>query len=298
MEQLSLSASRPVLRMQSDERLAALAAAGHERAFEAIVQRYRRSLLRACQRVLTTGGEDAVQEALVSAHRALVRNGPPERLRPWLHRIAVNAAITEATHQPDLLPIEESRLAAEPTDELHARRERLHGTVAAIGMLPLSQRRALVLRELEGRSHEEIARELGLTGGAVRQLIHRARNGVRSAASAITPSPLLASALTQPGGTGPSATELAAAGAGGGLAAKAAVAAVVVGGASGGALIGGADLTPGDRNDGPPVAQAAAGDREPASTGREPSVRGRRGSGRRRWRFSQRYLRIRSWRRP
>ena len=183
----------PLLRLQSDERLRKPRGPRSGAAFEALVARHRAGLVRSCARILPESeAEDAVQQALLSAHQALQRNGAPERFSPWLHRIAVNAALKQLRRVPEELPLDEERTrrgrAAATSQE---RRERLRETIAAVGALPARQQRALVLRELEGRSHEEIARTLGLTPGAVRQLIHRARSGVRSAVSAITPYGLL-----------------------------------------------------------------------------------------------------------
>src|SRR5918992_2192313 len=88
------SASSVLLRTQSDARLVALASAGHDRAFEAIVERYRRPLLRACRRILPEArAEDALQQALVSAWTGLRRGDDVQQLRPWLHRIVHNAAL-------------------------------------------------------------------------------------------------------------------------------------------------------------------------------------------------------------
>lgn len=64
--------------------------------------------------------------------------------------------------------------------------------VTAVGALPERQRDALVLRELEGRSYEEIAVQLGVSDGAVRQLLNRARNTLRASVTAVTPYGLLA----------------------------------------------------------------------------------------------------------
>src|SRR5215211_937244 len=90
------SPSIVLLRTQSDARLVALAREGHERAFEAIVERYRRQLLRACRRVLPEArAEDALQHALVAAWRGLRRGDEVRELRPWLHRIAHNTALNQ-----------------------------------------------------------------------------------------------------------------------------------------------------------------------------------------------------------
>jgi RNA polymerase sigma factor (sigma-70 family) len=254
MEPVAASAARiggvSLLRLQSDEALAWLAARGSDEAFETLVHRYRKSLLRSCRRLLSAdSAEDAVQQALLDAHQALARNGSPERFRPWLHRIAVNAALKIALENGDVapMPVDDERTnGAEGPDVAHERRERLHRTVGAIHALPRRQRRALVLRELEGRSHDEIADELGLTGGAVRQLIHRARNSVRSAASALIP-PAFLLRLLGAGGSAPVVEPLAGGGAGGAAAAKVAVAALVAGGIAGGAALehrGGDRATP------------------------------------------------------
>jgi RNA polymerase sigma factor (sigma-70 family) len=244
VEPIAASAARlggiSLLRLQSDERLAQLAAKGSDDAFEALVRRHRRSLVRASRRILPDdGAEDAVQQALLDAHQALRRNGAPERFEAWLHRIAINSALNVVRKDRDepSIEIDEERVdgVAGPED-VREQRERLRHTVGAISALPARQRRALVLRELEGRSHSEIARELGLSGGAVRQLIHRARDSVRSGASALVP-PALVLRMLAASGSAPPIGDVAAGGGGGAIAAKVAVAALVTGGfASGVAL--------------------------------------------------------------
>jgi RNA polymerase sigma factor (sigma-70 family) len=244
----------PLLRLQSDERLASLAARGAEPAFEALVARHRAGLVRSCARILPESeAEDAVQQALLSAHQALQRNGAPERFSPWLHRIAVNAALKQLRRIPEELPLDEERTdGVEQPPQSQERRERLRETIAAVGALPARQQQALVLRELEGRSHEEIARTLGLTPGAVRQLIHRARSGVRSAVSAITPYGLL---LRLAEGEGQfRLAELFGGGAAGALAGKTVVAAVVTG-----SLAGGIALAPEEKGGGAEAAAAGPG---------------------------------------
>src|SRR6185295_5958186 len=90
------SPSTVLLRTQSDERLVALARAGHERAFEAIVERYRKPLLRACRRILPEArAEDALQHTLVAAWRGLERGDEVRELRPWLYRIARNTSLNQ-----------------------------------------------------------------------------------------------------------------------------------------------------------------------------------------------------------
>ena len=87
-------AGAPLLRAQSDERLVDLVRAGNDAAFEAIVARYRKPLLRYCSRFLgEPRAEDVVQQALVSAYGSLRGSDGEMSLRPWLYRIAHNTAL-------------------------------------------------------------------------------------------------------------------------------------------------------------------------------------------------------------
>src|SRR6478736_3657781 len=92
-----------LLRTQSDERLVALARAGHERAFEAIVERYRRALLREARRYLPEARGDDARE-----------------LRPWLYRIAHNTALNQLRLSGyDYAELREAlRIGPAPQDEI------------------------------------------------------------------------------------------------------------------------------------------------------------------------------------
>src|ERR1700750_1808960 len=165
-------ASSSLLRVQSDERLVELAREGHERAFEAIVERYRPALERYASRLVgPSRGEDAVQQAFVNAHRALTENDPERRieLKPWLYRIVHNSALNalRATRDEQLLGDDAERLGL--SEDVIERRERLREALDAVAALPEKQRDAILLRELEGRSHDEIAVALGMSSGAARQ---------------------------------------------------------------------------------------------------------------------------------
>jgi RNA polymerase sigma factor (sigma-70 family) len=178
-----------VLRTQSDERLVDLVRAGSEPAFEAIVTRYRRALLRYCSRILPEErAEDAVQQTFVRAFDAMRESDAELRLRPWLYRIAHNTALN-ALRDRSLRheQLDESFDGVEQPDQALERSMGLREVLRAVQDLPERQRNAIVLRELEGRSYEQIAAELGVTGGAVRQLLNRARTSVRAAATAVTP---------------------------------------------------------------------------------------------------------------
>ena len=186
-------ARRPVLSTQSDERLVDLVRAGSDPAFEAIVERYRRALMGYVSRLLPPErAEDVVQQAFVNAYDAMQRGDAELNLKPWLYRIAHNTALN-ALRDRGLRhdQLDESIDGVERPDQALERTQGLRDVLVAVQALPNRQRDAIVLRELEGRSYAEIALALGVTDGAVRQLLNRARNSLRAAAAAITPMPLL-----------------------------------------------------------------------------------------------------------
>jgi RNA polymerase sigma factor (sigma-70 family) len=197
-------AGQPVLRSQTDERLVDLVRAGHDAAFEAIVGRYRRPLLRYCGGILSgERAEDAVQQTFVKAYEAMRRDDSPLNLKPWLYRIAHNTALNglrdrSLKHEP----LDPQLDGVERPDQASERRQGIRDVLAAVQELPTRQRDAIVLRELEGRSYEEIAGALGVTGGAVRQLLSRARTSLRAAATALTPIGLLVRIPFAAGDTG------------------------------------------------------------------------------------------------
>ena len=203
-------ARRPVLSTQSDERLVDLVRAGSEPAFETIVERYRRALMRYVSRLLPPErAEDVVQQSFVNAYEAMHRDGAELNLKPWLYRIAHNTALNALRDrglQHDEL--DERIDGVERPDQALERAQGLRDVLVAVQALPDRQRDAIVLRELEGRSYEEIALALGVTDGAVRQLLNRARNSLRAAAAAATPMPLL-TRLASADSTDPVSTRVA-----------------------------------------------------------------------------------------
>lgn len=189
-------ASSAILAMQSDERLVRLVRSGHERAFDAIVDRYRKPLVRYCRRILPESRcEDAVQQAFLNAHTALTTGDDSVQLKPWLFAITRNAALNMLRQNGwnyEEIPLDFDGVRR--PDQVFEQRIQLQQTVAAMNDLPERQRDALVMREFEGRSYDEIALALGANDGAVRQLLNRARVTLRSAASALVPPPLVARA--------------------------------------------------------------------------------------------------------
>ncbi len=263
------SPSTVLLRTQSDERLVALARAGHERAFEAIVERYRKPLLRACRRILPEArAEDALQHTLVAAWRGLERGDEVRELRPWLYRIARNTSLNQLRMSGyDLDELMETLTAADDPEEEVLRRAVVRQTLTAVAALPERQREALLRTAINGQGQEEVARDLGLSSTAMRQLVHRARVSVRAAATAVVPMPVATWLAAGAGGAGTAATL-----------AKAGTLVVLAGGAvSAPALIEHGPPTPRHRSE----AHAAAKPKPRDEAARSPRRDGRRAAHRR-----------------
>lgn len=231
----------PALRTQPDWRLVALVRDGYETAFEEIVRRYGKPLSRYAASIVGGRSEDVLQDAFAKALPALRHNDVEIELRPWLFRIVRNTALNDLRDSPPSAEILAEALAGagNPAEELE-RREELAELIKRLQALPAPQRAAIVMRELEGLGHEEIAAALGLTGGGARQAIYRARQALRDGAGMLIPLPLL-QALLAGGGSGVAETAASAgvsvAGIGGatgaGVALKATAATVLVAGAVG-----------------------------------------------------------------
>ena len=239
---MRLSPSIALLRTQTDARLTALAREGNEAAFTALVERYRRLVLSACRRVLPEArAEDAVQQVFLSAWNALGRGDDVRDVRPWLLRIARNTSLNvlraPGYDYDELAGSLEGGVAPEAEVE---RRDVMRQTLAGLAALPENQREALLRSAVQGAAHADIARDLGLSEGATRQLVLRARSSLRAAVSAVTPLPLLNWIATHAdrGGGGEAAVRLAEAAAGGSAAgasallAKVGTVAVIAGGAA------------------------------------------------------------------
>lgn len=224
----------PALRTQPDRRLVTLVREGYETAFEEIVRRYGKALTRYAAAIVGSRGEDVTQDAFSKALLALRRNDAEIELRPWLFRIVRNTALNDLRDSPPTPELLAEAIAGGDTPaEALERREELTDLMHRLRSLPESQRAAIVMREMEGLSHEEVAAALGVSGGAARQAIHRARQALRNGAGMLVPLPLLKALLA----AGSMGTAEVAAGAGGavgaGVAIKAVTATVLVAGAVG-----------------------------------------------------------------
>jgi RNA polymerase sigma factor (sigma-70 family) len=224
----------PALRTQPDRRLVALVRDGYETAFDEIVRRYGGPLRRYAAAIVGGRSEDVTQDAFSKALLALRRDDAEIELRPWLYRIVRNTALNDLRDRPPSPEALAETLSGgrNPAEELE-RREELAELIRRLQSLPEPQRAAIVMRELEGLGHDEIAAALGLSGGAARQAIYRARQALRDGFGMLLPVPVLKALLA--GSSSPSIEAAAgAAGAGGaGVVLKAATTTVLVAGAIG-----------------------------------------------------------------
>lgn len=180
----------------SDAELLARLRAGDETAYEELVRNETRHLLAVARRLLRNeeDAQDAVQQAFLSAFRALPAFNGQSRLTTWLHRIVTNAALMKLRtrgRQPedsieDLLPrfredghhVEQFSEWALPADARMLRRETRAHVRAAIEALPSSYRTVLLLRDIEEFSTEQTAQALGVNPNTVKIRLHRARQAL------------------------------------------------------------------------------------------------------------------------
>lgn len=184
-----LNARSPVLRFQPDERLVGYVRRGYAGAFEALVARYEGRLFAFCRRLLGSpeDAEDVLQETLAAAFTAIVADERPIHVRPWLYRIARNRSLNHLRGDDavteDSMDVHFSANGATTADEVQ-RREDFRLLLADIRTLPETQRTALVLREMQALSYEQIAATMDTTVPSVKSLLVRARVSLAAAAEA------------------------------------------------------------------------------------------------------------------
>ncbi|HVX31989.1 MAG TPA: sigma-70 family RNA polymerase sigma factor [Solirubrobacterales bacterium] len=172
--------SETAFALASDKRLARRAAAGDPEAFAAIFRRYHRDLHRFCVGILREpqDAEDAVQNTMIRAMRALPGERREMELKPWLYRIAHNEAVELRRRDRPVEQLAPTIDDGAVTEEVAERDAKLHSLLADIADLPERQRAALVMREVNGLGFGEIADALGTSPGAVRQALYEARRGL------------------------------------------------------------------------------------------------------------------------
>ncbi len=154
---------------------------GDVRAYEQLVRRYQGPIFRLAVRMLASRGdaEDVVQEVFLTAWRSLADLHEEAAFVGWLYRMATNRCLNvirarRATVDVDLAQ-RESRSAGSRPERTVEVNEQLAAVTAALQRLTGEQRACWLLREVHGRSYEEIAHTVGVTTTAVRGRIARAR---------------------------------------------------------------------------------------------------------------------------
>jgi RNA polymerase sigma factor (sigma-70 family) len=185
----ALAGRSPLLRLKSDEQLIALTRRGQTAAFEALVQRYQSRLLAFCRHMLgsTEDAEDVLQEVFTASFNAMLADERPINARPWLYRIARNRCLNHLRRPTpagqDTMDIFETAGGATTADTVH-KREEFRQIVADVQELPETQRTALLLREIDALSYDDIAQTMETTVPSVKSLLVRARVSLAEAAEA------------------------------------------------------------------------------------------------------------------
>ena len=179
----------PLLRLQSDERLVAMTRRGNQHAFEALVARYQARLLAFCRHMLSSreDAEDVLQEVFAASFNAMVADERPINVRPWLYRIARNRSLNHLRRTQaigvDSMDVHFSDHGLTTADKVHGREE-FRNLIEDVQQLPETQKTALLLREIDALSYEQIAEAMETTVPSVKSLLVRARVSLAEAAEA------------------------------------------------------------------------------------------------------------------
>ena len=154
---------------------------GDINAFEIIVRRHEAGVYRVALRMMGSraDAQDVTQETFMRAWRSLARFRSDSAVSTWLYRIVTRRCldVLASRRSTELLDDDVQTIATDPSESTE-QRERLRAVTRAIAMLPAEQRAALVLREFESLSYQEVAHVLGTSVAAVKGRIHRARIAV------------------------------------------------------------------------------------------------------------------------
>ena len=179
----------PLLRLQSDERLVALIRRGNHHAFETLVARYQSRLLAFCRHMLASkeDAEDVLQEVFAASFNAMLADERPINVRPWLYRIARNRSLNHLRRAQavgvDSMDVHLSEGGLTTADKVH-KREEFRQLMGDVQDLPETQRTALLLREIDAMSYEQIAEAMETTVPSVKSLLVRARVSLAEMAEA------------------------------------------------------------------------------------------------------------------
>jgi RNA polymerase sigma factor (sigma-70 family) len=184
-----LAGPTPLLRLQSDERLIELTRSGQHAAFETLCARYQARLLAFCRHMLSSreDAEDVLQEVFAAAFNAILADERAINVRPWLYRIARNRSLNHLRRASaigvDSMDVHFADHGMS-TGEQVIRRESFRQLLADVQQLPETQRTALLLREIDALSYEQIALAMETTVPSVKSLLVRARISLAEAAEA------------------------------------------------------------------------------------------------------------------
>ncbi|HEX4115384.1 MAG TPA: RNA polymerase sigma factor [Solirubrobacteraceae bacterium] len=178
-----------MLRLQSDERLIALIRRGQHAAFETLFSRYQSRLLAFCRHMLGSkeDAEDVLQEVFAAAFNAILADEREINVRPWLYRIARNRSLNHLRKASaigvDSMDVHFADNGVSTADKV-MRRESFRQLIGDVQELPETQRTALLLREIDALSYEQISDAMETTVPAVKSLLVRARISLAEAAEA------------------------------------------------------------------------------------------------------------------
>jgi RNA polymerase sigma-70 factor (ECF subfamily) len=153
---------------------------GDRRAMEALYHRFKRRVFSMVARIAgPQDAEEVSQEVFMRIYRGLMKFRGDSALDTWVYRLTVNAAVSHVSRRPARAEGEDA-LQHVPTNEGPARDPRLAARLeTALTDLPAGYRAVLVLHDVEGLSHEEIAEILGCRVGTSKSQLHKARSRMR-----------------------------------------------------------------------------------------------------------------------
>ncbi len=176
-----------LLRLQSDERLIMLTRRGQHAAFETLCSRYQSRLLSFCRHMLNSreDAEDVLQEVFTAAFNAVLADDREINVKPWLYRIARNRSLNHLRRASatgvDSMDIHFAENGISTSDKV-LKRESFRELIADVHDLPETQRTALLLREIDALSYDQIAVAMDTTVPSVKSLLVRARISLAEAA--------------------------------------------------------------------------------------------------------------------
>jgi RNA polymerase sigma-70 factor, ECF subfamily len=160
------------------------AKAGDVAAFDTLMRQHERMVLVTALRLLGNleDAKDASQEVFLRLYRHLRKFETSSNVPGWLYRVTVNVCYDMGRKRVSSLPVDdmhELAAAGQSPQEIVTGKERRRALELSLRLLPAKERAALVLRDLEGLSTEEVARILGSTEATVRSHVSKARVKVR-----------------------------------------------------------------------------------------------------------------------